>query len=406
MNPEVVISKKWFIQFRWYLSALCVGSYVAALKLHFIDHSSVLLALTGIILISNIAIDRLIKDKITDFLLFILILLDTAIITIGLYHTGGASNPFSILYLAYVVFCAMLLSKKKTTLITIVTNILYGGLLIVPQTTHHHHHTSSYNSHLIGMWFAYSLVAIIGSLSISNLANTLKITLRERESLLSKQKRLRSITTLAAGAAHELRTPLNTMYLLIEELKEHITTNASSEETIHAIAELETQVQRCTTILSDLNANSGTLEAEKRTSTSIISFLNLLKAEINSNILPHIVFLSPQKDLTIAIPQKTLLRAINSIIVNAYESRPNVQIKFSIEIDDHMIAFQIEDNGPGIEEDILNQIGEPFVTNKPLGNGMGLGFFLSKIATQSYGGDVQIIKSNQNGTIIRISIKR
>ena len=88
------------------------------------------------------------------------------------------------------------------------------------------------------------------------------------------------------------------------------------------------------------------------------------------------------------------------------ESKNQSIVTLKTELTEQEMLFIIEDNGPGMTKEILDHIGEPFITNKPPGNGMGLGLFISKLTANTYGGDLHITKSNTEGTSVTLSIKR
>jgi nitrogen-specific signal transduction histidine kinase len=66
------------------------------------------------------------------------------------------------------------------------------------------------------------------------------------------------------------------------------------------------------------------------------------------------------------------------------------------------VEIRIKDNGKGISEKIKDKIWFPFFTSKEKGTGMGLAL-VRKIIT-SLNGDIQLVDSNQSGTIFKIVI--
>ncbi len=70
----------------------------------------------------------------------------------------------------------------------------------------------------------------------------------------------------------------------------------------------------------------------------------------------------------------------------------------------HYVTIQIEDNGPGMDEDISSRIFEPFYTTKPVGKGTGLGLSVSYfIITEQHGGTMTI--DSKPGHWSRFTIK-
>ena len=69
-----------------------------------------------------------------------------------------------------------------------------------------------------------------------------------------------------------------------------------------------------------------------------------------------------------------------------------------------MIHFSVRDNGPGISEDILPRLGEPFFTTKGPGKGMGLGLFITKTFADRIGGSLSFTSEPNRGTTATLSI--
>ena len=74
-----------------------------------------------------------------------------------------------------------------------------------------------------------------------------------------------------------------------------------------------------------------------------------------------------------------------------------------------MARIDIEDNGPGIDEDIKKRIFEPFFTTKPLGEGTGLGLSVSyMIITNNHRGTMEVESEIGKGTnfIIKLPLDK
>ncbi|MCG8686084.1 MAG: ATP-binding protein, partial [Desulfobacterales bacterium] len=86
---------------------------------------------------------------------------------------------------------------------------------------------------------------------------------------------------------------------------------------------------------------------------------------------------------------------------------PCFVLKISTETDSKMLRIEIEDNGPGMNDEIQKRIFEPFFTTKEPGVGTGLGLSVSYfIISQSHGGTMDVITAPGKGAnfIIRLPI--
>jgi two-component system C4-dicarboxylate transport sensor histidine kinase DctB len=59
--------------------------------------------------------------------------------------------------------------------------------------------------------------------------------------------------------------------------------------------------------------------------------------------------------------------------------------------------LEVEDSGPGIREDILPRLFEPFVTSKPAGQGLGLGLMISAHIARESGGTLRAENRAEGG---------
>lgn len=88
---------------------------------------------------------------------------------------------------------------------------------------------------------------------------------------------------------------------------------------------------------------------------------------------------------------------------------PSFIIRIFVEADANMMRFEIQDNGPGMDEATRKKIFEPFFTTKPVGEGTGLGLSVSYfIIKENHGGTMEVVSTPGNGStfIIRLPLDR
>jgi signal transduction histidine kinase len=97
----------------------------------------------------------------------------------------------------------------------------------------------------------------------------------------------------------------------------------------------------------------------------------------------------------------------NSAQAMANASAANPAITLSVHSDSRMIQIEIEDNGPGMSEDIRKRVFEPFFTTKDVGVGTGLGLSVSYfIVTENHRGTMSVESTPGTGAnfIIRLPV--
>ena len=77
---------------------------------------------------------------------------------------------------------------------------------------------------------------------------------------------------------------------------------------------------------------------------------------------------------------------------DAVEPGGNIWISSGIKADGDLVIV-VRDDGPGIDESLLHRIGEPFVTSKDPGKGLGLGLALCKLIVEKHFGTLEIANS-------------
>ncbi|RZK01219.1 MAG: hypothetical protein EOO43_24865 [Flavobacterium sp.] len=178
-------------------------SFIFAVEVEQIEVSSDNL-LKILIIFSSIHVLTFLRLKnslpITELEFFIQLLLDVTCLSILFYFSGGANNPFISYLLIPIFISATTLPWRYTWLITITCLICYALLLFfyvhLPIfEAPHHHDESRPNWHIIGMWFNFSLSAILITYFIVKMARTLQ----EQSKILSSKQYIHKFRLFGPG---------------------------------------------------------------------------------------------------------------------------------------------------------------------------------------------------------------
>jgi len=130
--------------------------------------------------------------------------------------------------------------------------------------------------------------------------------------------------------------------------------------------------------------------------------LNFARANIKT------FFSAPENLPKVLIDPRSMEQVFNNLIGNAIDAFDNKGgvISFKISLHDSktgrkQVQISVSDNGPGIPDEIIDHIFEPFVTSKKKGNGWGLA--VSKRIITSHKGTIQV-KSYPGGTVFEITL--
>jgi len=330
------------------------------------------------------------------------LLVDISALTVLLYFSGGATNPFISYYLVPISIAAISLPMAMTWAITGLSVLAYSVLLVYyqpfTQLTPHHGNTG-FNLHILGMWINFALSAGLITYFVVRMA----AALRTQETELSAQKeeqmqdeQLLAIATLAAGAAHELGTPLNTMKLLIDNLAEEVTDPDQQQD----VATLNQQIARCRKTLQSL-VNAASIVEEGSSPTPVKNYVNNLLDNwmlIRPDVKPEINIASDSPSINACfhpVIQQSLLNLLN----NAAEASPE-QLAITIHWDEASLYIDIRDHGPGLSSEQIEKMGKPIPSNKP--GGLGLGLFLTHSSLNRHGGRVSLLNADGGGLLTAV----
>lgn len=195
----------------------------------------------------------------------------------------------------------------------------------------------------------------------------------EREEMhqaMAKLDRLNTIAEIAAGIGHEVRNPMTTVRGFLQVLAGKDTIAANGEYYDLMIGELDRANYIITEFLS--LAKTVTLDLSLQDLNKVIEAMVPL-LEANARLEDKNVIVDLQPIPLIPIDDKQIRQVVLNLARNALEaseSGSSVTIKTYKEAS--KVVMAIQDQGNGIEPDILAKLGTPFVTSKDHGTGLGM----------------------------------
>jgi two-component system, sensor histidine kinase RegB len=330
--------------------------------------------------------------------------LDTLCLTLLLMLSGGATNPFSLLYLVHITLSAIILTKRWTWLLGALSTLCFGLLFRIYRpipALEMHHPADGTNLHLIGMWIGFGVAAVLVALfsgKISELLRQHEDSLLLMQAELAKRDRLASLATLAAGAAHELNTPLATIAVVARELEIFATSTAPNNAVAEDSRLIRTEVDRCREILWRMSVQGAQPAAHASESVDAGELLEDVGREIQQPGRVEISF--PGEPVALTVPRRAVAQALIALTRNALEaSAPDSIVRVIARQAGERFQFVVSDHGKGMSPNTLRRIGEPFFTTKEPGKGMGLGTFLVRTLAEQLGGRLTFESTPQAGTL-------
>ncbi len=400
MNTILLVN---LIKIRWIaifgqLTALLFVKYI--LEINILLFEATLIVLLSIILnLASYFIEK--KNKtISNTNAFLFLLFDTTQLGILLFLTGGIINPFSILILAPVITSASYLPAILTVILSLFSILIISLLnfLYIPLEFNESFTVPSiYNLGLVSALIITIIFIAIYAYLFASSSRKISNALSASKLQILNQKKITEVGSLSAAAVHELSTPLNTIFLILNDLLKEKKIK-DEKYILKDINLLKSEAERCRQILLRLSKNplkikDKFLEKVKLTNLIKINFEKFnknKKLQIKNNLdesEPEIIF----KD--------EIMYAIGNIIQNSITySKKNVIADISY-IDDHVL-IKIIDDGLGFTKEIIDKLGEPYVSRN--NKGMGLGIFISKNLIENLGGNIRFYNSNYSQAVVEI----
>ena len=342
------------------------------------------------------------KNKtISDTKAFLFLLFDTFQLGILLFLTGGIINPFSILILAPVIISASYLSAMLTVILSsisiaiiIILNYYFIPLDLGKEFILSQIYTFGLTASLIITVIFIAIYAYLFASSSRKISNALSVSKLQ----ILNQKKITEVGSLSAAAAHELGTPLNTIFLILNDLIKDKKLN-QDQYLIKDILLLKSQADRCKEILQKLSQNPHTLKDKFLNKVKISDLIKINFDKFNKN-KKLIIIDNKKNDEPEIIFKDEIMYALGNIIQNAilYSKKT---ITAELQYYKNELNIKIFDDGLGFKKDIIDKLGEPYISKNS--EGMGLGIFIAKNLIENMGGKIIFYNSRDNNAVVEIS---
>lgn len=347
---------------------------------------------------------------------FLQLLVDVLGLSLLLYFTGGATNPFVSYFLVPVTIAAATLTWAYAAGLAALALVCYTLLLffyqplpaLMPEQMagmdHALHGVATEDGalislHIIGMWFNFLVSAGLITWFVVRMAAEIRMQQerlsRYREDTLRNEQIL-AVATQAAGTAHEMGTPLGTMAVLLKDLREQYRHDPVLEQ---ELVLLQQQVGTCRDALRGL-VEKADFRNRQQAEVNLRQFMQLLldqwqllRPELHCKVYMQ-VGEGPR------IPADTTLQqALINLLNNAADASP-AGIELSLHWDTRQWTLQIRDHGEGLSREVAEQLGTRIVSTKE--GGMGVGWVLSQATINRLGGSVSLYPQDGGGTLTEV----
>lgn len=216
------------------------------------------------------------------------------------------------------------------------------------------------------------------------------------ERKMYENEKLSSLGRLSTSVAHEVKNPLSSIKAIVQVMKEDLKKNDPLQEDLAIIVD---EIDRLTKVVNQLLqfAKPGSeIKTGIRVRDVIDSTLVVLNHEAKQNKI--VAYRHIPEDLPVITADEGALKEVFfNLLHNAIQAMPlggEIRIHADCQPDNRTVRVTIADTGPGIPQESMQKIFEPFYTTKQTGTGLGLSIVKKKLEDM----DATIhVESNGNG---------
>ncbi|MBI3271198.1 MAG: HAMP domain-containing protein [Planctomycetes bacterium] len=234
--------------------------------------------------------------------------------------------------------------------------------------------------------------------------------LRDHQQQLLAAEKQASLGTLAAGVAHQLNNPLGVLLGYIKLLRQgRIREAAQVQDAFRILEDEATEAKLIVETLLSL-ARPGTLCLEEVDAGSLLGETVEHAQRYKEGSPARIVLQPPDTAVTLKTDRKKLQQALTNLIVNGLEAMPEggtVRIRCRRLVGSNgggpeQVAFEVEDEGPGIPPQDLPRVFDPYFTTKKSGTGLGL--TITHEVVRALGGAIEVRNTAPRGCAFLVTL--
>lgn len=219
---------------------------------------------------------------------------------------------------------------------------------------------------------------------------------KEAEEMMVRSEKMSVAGQLAAGIAHEIRNPLTSLKGFMQLLQAGV----NRKEEYYKI--MIDEIEKMETITSELLFISKPLTNNKKE-----EIVEVMVHEIVALLLPQAklknvdIRWARQGKHHVKCDRSQIKQVLINIVKNAIEAMDQKgTIDIHVTTADDKLEIAIVDDGPGIPEEIIHKLGEPFFTTKQSGTGLGL--MITNQILEKHNGELKIEQNNDKGSTFKI----
>jgi two-component system, NtrC family, sensor histidine kinase HydH len=343
--------------------------------------------------------------------------IDTMIVTLIIFVTGGFYSFFSFLYLVVIIYASMILYFRGGLFVAGLSSILYTILILLEFTTTVLPPLEGLSAAvpqgqatfavvfkiIITSAACFAVAFLSGLLTEQNRKS--QIELQTMEASLKRVEKMAYMGEMAAGLAHEIKNPLASLVGSIQMLKEDLCYDADHERLMDIILR---ETDRLSTLVNDFLffARPPAGKPEKINLDRTINEITDLFKRDPAHRKRFMLHKDLSPDAWVLIDPTHLSQVLWNLLLNAAEAIDDdgrIELK-ALTLKNSLVQIQVRDNGCGMQPDVIQSIFDPFYTTKSEGTGLGLSI-VHRIL-ESYNSRLDVDTEPGEGTTFSFTLDR
>jgi len=213
---------------------------------------------------------------------------------------------------------------------------------------------------------------------------------------LQRSKRLAALGEMAAGIAHEVRNPLGSIQLYANLLEKNL---ADQPQSCDLAQKISRSVRGLNAIVSDVLMLSREMQLRRESVDAMELFEYAV--EVNQPGIDaagvEVRFEVPTDGCVVSVDRDRLSQALVNLVRNAVDAMADGgALTLTAVCEDNHVALVVADTGPGISDEAIDRIFNPFFTTRASGTGLGLAI-VHRIV-DAHGGSIAVHNANVDGS--------
>jgi two-component system, NtrC family, sensor kinase len=226
---------------------------------------------------------------------------------------------------------------------------------------------------------------------------------------LAQSEKMSSLGQMISGVAHELNNPLSSIVGYAQLLR--ATERPADERMVQRLEVLGREAERCKQIVHGLLSFARRHEPERRAfslNEAVQSVLSLLAYQLRVDGVRLETEFDARLGLVVG-DRHRIEQVVVNLVTNARQALRGIARAGAVRVRTHAAGpcaacLEVQDDGPGIPEELRSRVFDPFFTTKEPGEGTGLGLSLVYGIVRAHGGQVELVRQAEPGTTVRVTL--